>query len=148
VAAGYKVRPLRAGDLKKGFIETLQNLAETENLTDRAATKTLNEMRRDPSHVVFVAVADDGQVVGATTLLVERKFIHEGGSVGHIEDVAVRRGHEGKGIGSALVNAAVARARREGCYKCILDCKEELVPFYTRLGFRRHEVEMRLDLTA
>jgi glucosamine-phosphate N-acetyltransferase len=145
--AGYKIRPLRLGDLKKGLIETLQNLAETGNLTDRAAARTFREMRRDPSRVVFVAVLADGQVVGATTLLLERKFIHEGGLVAHIEDVAVRRGHEGKGVGSALVDAAIARARREGCYKCILDCKEELVPFYSRLGFRRHEVEMRLDLT-
>ena len=145
-STGYEVRLLKAEDLKRGFIETLENLSNMGKLTPKTAAATFREIRRDPSRAVFVAVRVDGEVVGTTTLLLERKFIHGGGLVGHIEDVAVRQGREGKGIGSALVSAAVDRARREGCYKCILDCKEELVPFYSRLGFKRHEVEMRLDL--
>ena len=32
-----------------------------------------------------------------------------------------------------------------GCYKCILECKDELVGFYEKLGFRRHDVGMRID---
>ncbi len=45
-----------------------------------------------------------------------------------------------------VVGKAIQRARDLGCYKVILNCKEELVPFYTRLGMRRHEVGMRVDL--
>ena len=81
-----------------------------------------------------------------TTLLLEPKLIHGGGLVGHIEDVAVRKAYEGKRVGSAVVGKAIQRARDLGCYKVILNCKEELVPFYTRLGMRRHEVGMRVDL--
>ena len=62
------------------------------------------------------------------------------------KDVAVRKGYEGKGVGSAVVGKAIQRARELGCYKVILDRKEELVPFYTGLGMRRHEVGMRIDL--
>ena len=43
-------------------------------------------------------------MIGATTLLVEQKFIHSGGKAGHIEDVVTRKGFEGLGIGSALIN--------------------------------------------
>jgi len=142
----YEVRLLKQEDLSRGFIETLDNLSDTADLTPRKAAATFREIRRDSSRAVFVAVREDGEIVGTTTLLIERKFIHGGGLVGHIEDVAVRRGNEGQGIGGALVTAAADHARLKRCYKCILDCKEEVVPFYTRLGFRRHDVGMRLDL--
>ena len=142
----HEVRELRAGDLEKGFLETLENLSDTGGLAPKEARGIFGPMKSNPLYHVFVAVAADGQVIGATTLLVEQKFIHHGGLVGHIEDVVVRKGHEGKGVGGSVVRAALEKARRLGCYKVILDCKEDLVDFYGRLGFSRHDVGMRIDL--
>ena len=141
----YEIRELRAADLGNGFVETLGNLSDTGGLTPSAARKILRTMRRTPLYHVLVAVGADGQVVGATTLLVEQKFIHGGGLVGHIEDVAVRKGYEEKGVGGSLLRAALEMAEASACYKCILDCKDELVSFYEKLGFRRHDVGMRID---
>jgi glucosamine-phosphate N-acetyltransferase len=145
VQRAYEIRELRAADLGNGFVETLENLTDTGGLTPGAALKILRTMRRAPLYHVLVAVGADGQVMGATTLLVEEKFIHGGGRVGHIEDVAVRRGYEGRGLGGSLVRAAVEMAEEMACYKCILDCKEELTGFYEKLGFRRRDVGMRID---
>jgi len=142
----YQIRELRAADLGNGFVETLGNLSDTGGLAPGAARKILRTMGRSPLYHVFVAVGADGQVVGATTLLVEQKFIHGGGLVGHIEDVAVRKGYEGRGVGGSLVKAAVEMADGLACYKCILECREELVGFYEKLGFHRHDVGMRMDL--
>jgi len=142
----YEIRELRAADLSNGFIETLRNLTDTGGLTPESARQVLERMESTSLYHVLVAVAADGAVVGATTLLVEQKFIHGGGLVGHVEDVAVKKGVEGRGIGGSLVKAAVQIARELGCYKVILDCKEELEPFYARLGFSRHDLGMRLDL--
>jgi glucosamine-phosphate N-acetyltransferase len=141
----YMIRELVLADLANGFVETLGNLSDTGGLTPAAARKVLRTIRRSPLYHVLVAVGADGRVLGATTLLVEQKFIHGGGLVGHIEDVAVRKGYEGRGVGGSLVRAAVEVAERLGCYKCILDCKEDLVGFYAGLGFRRHDVGMRID---
>ena len=141
----YEIRELRAADLGNGFVETLGNLTDTGGLTPGAARKILRTVRRAPLYHILVAVGADGQVVGATTLLVEQKFIHGGGRVGHIEDVAVRRGYEGMGVGGSLVKSALEMAEGMTCYKCILDCKEELAGFYQKLGFRRHDVGMRMD---
>jgi glucosamine-phosphate N-acetyltransferase len=88
------------------------------------------------------------EVFGSVTLLVEQKFIHGGGRVGHIEDVAVRRDCQLHGVGSALVRHATEQARRLGCYKVILDCFDELVPYYGRFGYRCHNVGMRKDLAG
>jgi len=146
MARAYEIRELRAADLGNGFVETLENLSETGGLTPATARKILRKMRRAGPYHVLVAVGADGQVVGATTLLVEQKFIHGGGLVGHVEDVVVRKGWEGRGIGGSVVMAAVQMADEFGCYKVILDCKEGLESFYSRLGFRKHDVGMRLDL--
>jgi hypothetical protein len=35
-----------------------------------------------------------------------------------------------------------------GCYKVILSCFENRAAFYQGLGFRRHDVGMRVDLPA
>ncbi|MGH9919274.1 MAG: GNAT family N-acetyltransferase [Nitrososphaerales archaeon] len=141
----YEIRELRATDLGNGLVETLGNLSDTGGLTPATARKVLRTMKRSPLYHVLVAVNSDGQVMGATTLLVEQKFIHGGGLVGHIEDVTVRKGYEGRGVGGSLVKAAVEMAEELACYKCILDCKDELVGFYEKLGFRRHDVGMRVD---
>jgi glucosamine-phosphate N-acetyltransferase len=143
---GYKVRELREADFDRGFLDTLSNLSDTGGLTAKGGRSIFRAMKRDPLYHVFVAVSGDGEVIGATTLLVEKKFIHRGGSVGHIEDVVVRKGHEGKGVGGSVVRAAVEKARESGCYKVILDCKSDLVDFYKRLGFGVHDVGMRIDL--
>ena len=55
-------------------------------------------------------------------------------------------GYKDQGVGRALVRHAVAEAKQLGCYKVILSCYEDLVPYYERLGFRRHDVGMRIDL--
>lgn len=142
----YRVRELTAADLKNGFLETLANLGDVGGLAPAEARGLFKAMKSNHVYHPFVAVADDGQIIGATTLLVEQKFIHSGGLVGHIEDVVVRKGHEGRGVGGSVVKAAVDKGREIGCYKVILDCRPELVDFYKKLGFREHEVGMRIDL--
>ena len=142
----YQVRELRDADVERGFIETLANLSDVGGLSPAGARALFKSMKSNPAYHIFVAVAGDGQVIGATTLLVEQKFIHRGGLVGHIEDVVVRDGHEGKGVGGSVVRAAVEKARELGCYKVILDCKADLVDFYKKLGFSERDVGMRIDL--
>jgi glucosamine-phosphate N-acetyltransferase len=144
--ARQEIRELRAADLGNGFLETIANLSDLEGLTVSEARAILRAMELTPLYHVLVAVTPDGGVIGATTLLVEQKFIHRGGLVGHIEDVVVRKGYEGRGVGGSLVKKAVATAKELGCYKCILDCKSELVGFYEMLGLSKRDVGMRIDL--
>ena len=143
---GFKVRELEAGDLDKGVLSVLGNLSDMGDLTIAEAKEVFRKIKKGKSSHVLVAVVTDGQIAGTTTLLVEQKFIHGGGLVGHIEDVAVGPAYEGQGVGSALVRAGIAKAKELGCYKVILDCKPELVGFYERIGFRKHEIGMRIDL--
>jgi glucosamine-phosphate N-acetyltransferase len=136
------IRDLIETDLGNGFLDALAALSEVK-LTPEQARRVYDELA--PNLRTFVAVSQ-GRVVGTTRLLVERKFIHGGGLVGHIEDVAVAEAYQHRGVGTSLVAHAVAEAKRLGCYKVILDCFDDLAPFYERIGFRPFNRGFRLNL--
>jgi glucosamine-phosphate N-acetyltransferase len=140
--ADLEVRELTEADLGHGFLEALASLSSV-GLTPDAALPFLHE-RRAAGIRTYVACSG-AEVLGTASLVLERKFLHAGGLVGHIEDVAVRRGLQRKGVGTVLVQHAVAEARRLGCYKVILNCFEDRMGFYARLGFHEHDRGMRLD---
>ena len=142
--ASAHVRELEPGDIDRGLLESLDALRPASSMDRSVALEVLEEIRNNPNHIVAVAVAD-GRVVGTATLLVERKFIHDGGLAGHIEDVAVATSFQGMGIGRRLVGYLLEVAGRRGCYRTTLDCEADLVPFYAGMGFRRKGESMRYD---
>ena len=138
------IREIEEDDLKNGFLETLDFLRNTSNLDKNKANEILKKIKQNPNHIIYVAI-DNKKIVGSTTLLIEQKFIHDGGLVGHIEDVVVRKDCEGKGIGIKLVTSLLERAKEKNCYKTILDCKDDVKQFYERIGFKRESNGMRYD---
>jgi len=138
------IREIEEDDLEKGFLETLDFLRNASNLDKNKANEILKKIKQNPDHIIYVAI-DNKKIVGSTTLLIEQKFIHDGGLVGHIEDVVVRKDYEGKGIGIKLVTSLLERAKEKNCYKTILDCKDDVKQFYERIGFKRESNGMRYD---
>ena len=138
------IREIEEDDLEKGFLETLDFLRNTGDLDKNKANEILKKIKQNTNHIIYVAI-DNKKIVGSTTLLIEQKFIHDGGLVGHIEDVVVRKDYEGKGIGIKLVTSLLERAKEKNCYKTILDCKDGVKQFYERIGFKRESNGMRYD---
>ena len=137
------IRLMDATDLRRGFLVALGSLKPTE-LTDEQALDVFRRRMRSRLKT-NVALMDD-RVAGTASLFIEPKFIHSGGIVGHIEDVAVHTAYQHHGIGGALVGHLLTVCRDAGCYKVILDCDEHVIPFYEKLGFRRWEHALRIDL--
>lgn len=137
-----EIRELVRDDLGHGFLESLAALTRVD-LTPEQARAVFD--RRPSNQFTFVALAD-GRVIGTASLFIDQKFIHGGGRVGHIEDVAVATDFQRRGIGTELVKFASERARADGCYKVILHCAAALSAFYARIGFRDCNIGMRLDL--
>lgn len=137
------IRELEPEDVSKGFLDTLEALAPSckNGLLAMSIARSIKHSFR-----TFVAVTAVDRVVGTATSFVERKFIHNGGRAGHIEDVAVHQDYQGKGVGRMLIEAAVKFCKDSGCYKVILDCDESKIDFYKKCGFRQNGVAMRLDL--
>ena len=96
-------------------------------------------------HFFYVVAAHENQVLGVANLIVIEKPLRGGSKMGLIEDVAVSSSARTQGIGQALIQRLQQTARSKGCYKTILNCSEDVVPFYERRGFHRKEIQMRWD---
>lgn len=86
----------------------------------------------------YVTVIEDtrvNQIIGAASLIVERKFIRGCALRARLEDVVVNNTYRGKQLGKLIVVTVTLLANHLGCYKMSLDCKDKLIPFYTSLGY-------------
>ena len=137
------IRLMDATDLDRGFLDALRALKPIE-LTEQQAIDVYRDRLKSRIRT-YVAIID-GYIAGTASVFIEPKFIHSGGVVGHIEDVAVHPNYQKHGVGRALVEHLLSVCRDFKCYKVILDCAEAVIPFYERLGFHRWERAMRIDL--
>ena len=72
--------------------------------------------KRNDSYYLLV-ITEGEKIVGTGALVVERKFIHNLGLVGHIEDIAVAKNQQGKKLGLKIIQALDFVAMKVGCYK-------------------------------
>ena len=75
----------------------------------------------------LVATIDD-IVVGYGSIVIETKI--RGGKTGHIEDIVSHSSYREKGIGKTIVSKLTDIAKKKGCYKVALLCKEHNIDFY------------------
>ena len=146
----YTIREIEENDIESGrLLEVLENLAPVEGLSKSDAKRILKKIKSNPLHRIFVAVieagSNQGLIIGTTTLLVEPKFIFGGGRVAHIEDVAVRAEYQRKGIGFKLVSYATEQAAIMRCVRTVLDCSDENIPFYEKIGYSYHGNSMKIQ---
>ena len=110
---------------KEQLINLYDQLSPNKNLKimkDNSFVDFLNRSR------VFFYVSVKMEILGAITVLYEKKVIHNGGIVAHIEDFVVHNDHRSKGIGKELMKHAIDDCKKNKAYKVILDCKEDLIP--------------------
>jgi glucosamine-phosphate N-acetyltransferase len=138
------IRELKETDLWNGFLTSLDSLSEASNIDKNKAEAVFEKINTNPDYIIAVAEID-GKIVGSTTLLIESKFIHNGGLVGHIEDVVVNKEYQGQKIGEKIMKFLLEISKKRGCYKTILDCTDDVKPFYEKLGFKQVASELRLD---
>ena len=105
------IRELQKEDLWNGFLTTLDSLRMASDIDKNAAELVFDKINSNPDHIIAVAEYE-GKVVGATTLLIEPKFIHQGGLVGHIEDVVVDKNYQGKKIGEKVMKYLLGIAQK------------------------------------
>ncbi|KAL2076038.1 hypothetical protein VTL71DRAFT_981 [Oculimacula yallundae] len=139
----YTLRALRKSDYAIGFLDVLRVLTTVGDISEEAWNERYDWMNGQGKGGYYLLVIEDqGRIVGTGALLVERKFIHNLGLVGHIEDIAVAKDQQGKKLGLKLIQALDFVAEKVGCYKCILDCSEANEGFYVKCGYKRAGLEM------
>lgn len=141
---GYTMRPLQRDDYHKGFLDVLRVLTSVGDISEEAWNERYEWMSTsgNSSYYLLCILDSTSRIVGTGALLVERKFIHNLGLVGHIEDIAISKDQQGKRLGLRMIQALDYVAEKVGCYKSILDCSEANEGFYVKCGFKRAGLEM------
>lgn len=122
------IRKMRRSDLN--IVSELAMLANPFTTKEKYCKHTLDELKENPD-LSFVAV-ENGRVVG----YVQAK-VHNDKAM--LEDIAVAKEHQGKGIGKLLLDKELKALKRKGAkivlaevhYKCA-----SAIPFYYKHNFR------------
>lgn len=136
-------RKLQKSDYYLYYLSLLQQLTVIGDVTQEDFLKTVDYVNSNPNHLIFVLELD-GKIVASGTLLIEPKFIHNLGKVGHIEDIVIDVNYRHKKIGKLLIDHLTKTAFENGCYKVILDCSESIIPFYRSCGYTQRQVQMSI----
>ena len=104
---------------------------------ERGFDETFAQVVRHPEAAVFVAT--EGLRVIGYLALSHRPQIHLGGRIAVIDELIVDVGRRGRGVGSALIDAALTHARGLGCRRVELStsrARESFARgFYSAHGF-------------
>lgn len=68
-------------------------------------------------YIVTITDEEHDRIAATGTILIEHKFVHKNGIVGHIEDIAVDSSYQGKKLGFRIIEALKYIAQQTGCYK-------------------------------
>ena len=134
----------------KRYIELLSMLTTTEDIDVTKFYQIITHISIvGQIYITYKGSLDDDTflIIATGTIIIEPKVIHGGRSVGHIEDLIVHTDYRGQQIGHIILNRLKQIGFANGCYKIILNCKDELKPFYEKESFIRNGSEMvyRID---
>lgn len=135
----FSLRPGQPADVPQVFA-LVQELALFEKAPEQV-TNTPEAMLRDgfgenPLFGLLVAEVD-GRIVGMS--LYYFRYSTWKGKRLYLEDLIVTESWRGKGLGEALLNATIERAREEDCTGLmwqVLDWNEPAITFYKKFGAR------------
>jgi predicted GNAT family N-acyltransferase len=104
----------------------LRSVREEVFIREQGVPPELEWDGEDPACVHALAVTRGGEAIGTARLTAD----------GHIGRMAVRRPWRGQGVGSALLEAMMRAARRQGLDRVVLHAQLHARDFYARFGFR------------
>ena len=102
----------------------------------------LSFLNAENSYSIVVLQLD--QIIGFGSII----FYHRvrGGKTAIIEDIVIKQKFRNLGIGKQLIEKLIIFAKKNGCYKIILEANEQSKAFYSAIGFNTGGPVMKLML--
>ena len=135
-------------NIKVKYLDLLSLLTTVEDISLEKFTETIQNISNIGGIIMIGYISNPNfpnfEIVCSGTLIIEPKIIHKCKKVGHIEDIVTHVNYRGKGLSQNILNILRDYAKREDCYKVILDCKENVKNVYIKNGFEERGVQMAL----
>lgn len=91
---------------------------------------------------VYVYIDTKFRIKGTISVLYEKKLLHGGKDVAHIEDFVVDEKYRGLNVGKELLNFVIDEIKQYNIYKIILNCTKSMENFYKKFNFTTKNIEM------
>jgi len=135
------------------ILELYRQLVITTSQAELGQSPSLDDYRQVyaqicslPGYELLVA-EEEGEVIGTIVLLIVPNLSHNASPWALVENVVVDESYRRQGIGSLLMEYAMAQARQAGCYRIVLSSdkrRDEAHQFYRSLGFEASSHGFRL----
>ena len=119
-----------------------------EDPLPEAYYSAFEQIEHDPNHELIVAERN-GEVIGTLHLMFLPSISYQGGLRAQIESVRVDKQFQSQGIGSAMMQWSMQRAKQRGAHIVQLTThttRADAHRFYERLGFQGTHLGMKLSL--
>ena len=131
-------RKIKKSDLNDVF--ALLNQLKKIDTSDLDLDNSWDKFIQNNSSNSIVGIIDN-KIIAYGSIIIENKI--RGEVAGHIEDIVVDTEVRGKMIGVKLINELIEIGKKNNCYRITLFCKENLINFYSRSGFKVNSVSMK-----
>lgn len=132
----------------KSLLNELASVVENRQGLDMQVTaENLAVLLKEPGSYLLVA-RDGDEVVGFINFMVRRTALHAGLS-GLIDELVVRQGIRGSGVGRLLIMAAADTCRQLGCVELEVSTEKTNAAarwFYRKCGFNEDAVLLEMAL--
>lgn len=139
-----KIIQLLPENITREILDILCELSSTKQLPLSRAKKII-QRQIECDHFTYLVCEEDLTPVGIGSILICHVLIRNGGKIGMIENVAVRKDCQRKGYGKKLIQYLKRVGKKNRCYKTILSAADKNVEFYKRCGFDVWVNTMRID---
>jgi glucosamine-phosphate N-acetyltransferase len=145
--SAFKIRLLEKEDYHLGFLNLLNSLTRTPKTSYGSFCEQYDLIKKIcPTNYIYVLTLTSKEnreiLVGTFKLIIEPKFHNNFANMGHIEDVVVSSQYRGYGYGKEMIDFGVKEAFASKCYKVVLNCNKNNIPFYKKCGFKEKGYEM------
>jgi len=107
-----------------------------------------DEINSDKNNYLIVVESND-KIIGTCQLTIITYLTYQGGKRGQIEGVRIDESYRGHGIGKAMIEWAINKAREVNCHlvQLTMDKKRlETIEFYEKLGFIASHEGLKLKI--
>ena len=136
--------------IKTQYLSLLSMLTVANDLTNEDFLNQVNKINNNGTIIICYEENIEDKpflIIGSGTVFIEPKIIHDCGSVGHIEDIVVHENFRKKGISQCILEMLKTYSIEMGCYKVILDCKDDLQYVCEKNGFIKKGCQMAIYFT-
>ena len=130
-----EVRPLLMGDYELGIMNLLGQLTEAPPIKFEDFVKQYIKFGYNTS-IYVLEDEEKKRIIGYGAIYIDYKFYRNCKNVGHIEDIIIDEEYRGKGLSKLIITKLLECAKEKECYKIILNCKDEYVGYYQKMGFK------------